>query len=56
VLYDVSSTYFEGRTCELAAFGYSRDGKPHRRQIVFGLLCTAEGCPVAVEVFAGRVS
>jgi Transposase DDE domain len=54
VLYDVSSTYFEGRTCELAAFGYSRDSKPHRPQIVFGLLCTAEGCPVAVEVFAGN--
>jgi len=54
VLYDVSSTYFEGRTCELAAFGYSRDGKPHQPQIVFGLLCTAEGCPVAVEVFAGN--
>lgn len=55
VLYDVTSTYFEGRTCELARFGYSRDGKPHRLQIVFGLLCTAEGCPVAVEVFEGDV-
>jgi hypothetical protein len=54
VLYDVTSTYFEGRTCELAQFGYNRDGKAGKLQIVFGLLCTAEGCPVAVEVFAGN--
>jgi hypothetical protein len=55
VLYDVTSTYFEGRTCPLAKLGYSRDGKRHKLQIVFGLLCTAEGCPVAVEVFEGNV-
>ena len=55
VLYDVSSTYFEGRTCPLARFGFSRDGKRGKLQIVFGLLCTLEGCPVAVEVFAGNV-
>jgi hypothetical protein len=55
VLYDVTSTYFEGRTCPLAQLGYSRDGKRHKRQIVFGLLCTPEGCPVAVEVFEGNV-
>jgi hypothetical protein len=55
VLYDVTSTYFEGRTCELARFGYNRDGKAGKLQIVFGLLCTAEGCPVAVEVFEGNV-
>jgi transposase len=55
VLYDVTSTYFEGRTCELAKFGYNRDGKRHKLQIVFGLLCTQEGCPVAVEVFEGNV-
>lgn len=55
VLYDVTSTYFEGRTCELARFGYSRDGKPDRLQIVIGLLCSANGCPVAVEVFEGNV-
>ena len=55
VLYDVTSTYFEGRTCELARFGYNRDGKAGKLQIVFGLLCTAEGCPVAVEVFAGNI-
>jgi len=51
VLYDVSSTYFEGRTCELAKFGHNRDGKSGKLQIVFGLLCTKDGCPVAIEVF-----
>jgi transposase len=55
VLYDVTSTYFEGRTCPLARFGFNRDGKRGKRQIVFGLLCTREGCPVAVEVFEGNV-
>ena len=55
VLYDVSSTYFEGRTCPLAKRGYNRDGKRHKLQIVFGLMCTAQGCPVAVEVFEGNV-
>lgn len=55
VLYDVSSTYFEGRTCELARFGYNRDGKKGKLQIVFGLLCSAQGCPVAIEVFEGNV-
>jgi transposase len=55
VLYDVTSTYFEGRTCPLAKFGYNRDGKSGKLQIVFGLLCTTEGCPVAVEVFEGNV-
>src|SRR5512134_84768 len=56
VLYDVTSSYLEGRRCELARFGYSRDGRPDRPQIVFGLLCAADGCPVAVEVFAGDVA
>lgn len=55
VLYDVTSSYFEGRTCPLAKRGYSRDGKRGKLQIVFGLMCTAEGCPVAVEVFDGNV-
>jgi transposase len=55
VLYDVTSTYFEGRTCPLARFGYNRDGKSGKLQIVFGLLCTTGGCPVAVEVFEGNV-
>src|SRR5512147_3210203 len=49
----VTSSYLEGRCCELARFGYSRDGRPDRPQIVFGLLCSADGCPVAVEVFEG---
>ena len=53
VLYDVTSTYFEGRTCPLARLGHNRDGKKGKLQIVFGLLCTHKGCPVAVEVFSG---
>jgi hypothetical protein len=56
VLYDVTSTYFEGRKCPLAKYGYSRDQKKGKLQIVFGLLCTAGGCPVAVEVFPGNTS
>src|SRR5271165_4283926 len=55
VLYDVTSTYFEGCTCPLAKSGYGRDGKRGKLQIVIGLLCMAEGCPVAVEVFEGNV-
>jgi Transposase DDE domain len=55
VLYDVTSSYLEGRRCELAQFGYSRDHRPDRPQIVFGLLCTREGCPIAVEVFEGNL-
>jgi len=55
VLYDVTSSYLEGRRCELAQFGYSRDHRSDRPQIVFGLLCTPEGCPVAVEVFEGNL-
>jgi transposase len=54
VLYDVTSTYFEGRTCPLAHLGFDRDGQRGRLQIIFGLLCTAEGCPIAVEVFDGN--
>ena len=55
-LYDVSSTYFEGRCCPLARYGYSRDGKRDKLQITFGLLTNAEGCPVAVEVFEGNTA
>ena len=55
VLYDVSSTYFEGRSCPLAELGYSRDGKRGSPQIVFGLLCDRSGRPVAVEVFGGSL-
>jgi hypothetical protein len=55
VLYDVTSTYFEGRTCQLAKLGHSRDRKRGKLQIVMGLLCTPAGCPIAVEVFEGNV-
>ena len=54
VLYDVSSTYFEGRRCPLARLGYRRGGKKGKLQIVFGVMTNAEGCPVAVEVFEGN--
>jgi transposase len=53
VLYDVSSSYLEGRCCELAQLGYNRDGKRGKLQIVYGLLCASDGCPVAIEVFEG---
>jgi transposase len=56
VLYDVTSTYFEGRHCPLARHGHSRDERPGNLQIVFGLLTNHEGCPVAVEVFEGNTS
>ena len=54
VLYDLTSTYFEGRYCPLAKLGHSRDDKSGKLQIVFGLLTNAAGCPVAVEVFEGN--
>jgi len=54
VLYDVTSTYFEGHTCPLAKLGHSRDGKKDKLQIVIGLLTNDEGCPVAIEVFEGN--
>ena len=54
VLFDVSSSFLEGRCCPLAAFGHNRDGKKGKQQITYGLLCAADGCPVAVEVFAGN--
>ena len=56
ILYDVTSSYLEGRNCPLASFGYSRDGKKGKMQIVFGMLCAADGCPVAVEVFRGNTA
>jgi transposase len=55
VLYDVSSSYFEGRTCPLAKLGYSRDGKRGTLQIIYGLLCDRPGRPIAVEVFTGEL-
>jgi transposase len=54
VLYDVSSSYMAGRCCPLAKRGYSRDGKKGTLQIVYGLLCGSDGCPVAIEVFDGN--
>jgi Transposase DDE domain len=54
VLYDVSSSYTEGRCCPLAKRGYSRDGNKGTLQIVYGLLCAPDGCPVAIEVFDGN--
>ena len=54
VLYDLTSTWLTGHCCELAARGHSRDGKRDDPQIVFGLVCTAAGVPIAVEVFAGN--
>jgi transposase len=56
VLYDVSSSYFEGRHCPLAHYGHSRDHRGDRLQIVYGLLCTRDGLPLAVEVFDGNVA
>jgi len=55
-LYDLTSTYFEGQTCPLAKFGHARDGKKGKLQIVFGLICNATGCPIAVEVFPGNTA
>src|ERR1017187_6998544 len=56
VLYDITSSYFEGQyeDSEIVAFGYNRDGKRGHEQMVIGLLCSPEGCPVAVEIFPGN--
>jgi transposase len=56
VLYDITSSYFEGayEGSELVSFGYNRDGKKGHEQVVIGLLCSAEGCPVGVELFPGK--
>jgi hypothetical protein len=56
LLYDVTSTYLEGRCCELARLGYSRDHRRDRPQLVIGLMCAANGCPVAIEVFEGNTA
>lgn len=55
VLYDLSSSYFEGRTCPLARFGHSRDHRKDRPQVQYGLLCSDEGIPVAIEVVEGNL-
>lgn len=54
VLYDLSCSYLEGRCCELGAIGYSRDGKPGKPQITYGLCCAPEGQPISIEVHAGN--
>ena len=54
LLYDVTSTYFEGRSCPLAKLGHNRDKKKGKLQIVVGLLCAPGGCPVAVEIYPGN--
>jgi transposase len=54
VLYDVSSSYFEGRCCPLAHLGHSREHRSDKLQIVYGLLCAPNGCPLAIEVFEGN--
>jgi transposase len=56
VLYDLSSSYVEGQCCELAKRGYSRDGKKGTLQIEYGLLCSSNGCPVAIEVYEGNTA
>ena len=56
ILYDVSSSFYTGTHCSLAHFGHNRDGKNGYPQIVYGLLCNADGCPIAVEVFEGNTS
>ncbi len=56
MLYDVTSSYVEGRCNALADYGYNRDRKKGKMQLVYGLLCSAEGCPVAIEVFRGNTS
>ena len=55
-LYDVTSSYFEGTQNELAAFGYNRDGKKGKKQIVVGLLCDESGKPLSIEVFPGNTN
>lgn len=55
VLHDLTSTWYEGRSCTLAKLGHSRDGRKGTPQILFGLICNAEGCPVAVEVLEGNL-
>jgi len=55
-LYDITSSYFEGETCPLAAFGYNRDGKKGKKQVVLGVICDKDGCPVWLDVFKGNTS
>ncbi len=56
VLYDLSSSYFEGTSCPLAKLGHNRDGTGHKLQVNYGLLTTSRGCPVAVSVYEGNTN
>lgn len=56
VFYDLTSTYFEGAECEISQFGYSRDRRPDKKQIILGLVVTKEGLPIAHEVFTGNTA
>lgn len=56
IFYDLTSTYFEGQSCPLAEFGYSRDHRPDARQVVLGLLVTDEGLPIAHQIYQGNIS
>lgn len=55
-LYDITSSYFEGDCCELAAFGYNRDGKRGKKQVVVGIICEERGCPIWEDVYKGNTS
>jgi len=55
-LYDITSSYFEGETCPLAEYGYNRDGKKGKKQVVLGVICDADGCPIWMDVFKGNTS
>jgi transposase len=55
-LYDITSSYFEGDCCELAAFGYNRDGKKGKKQVVGGIICEERGCPIWEDVYKGNTS
>ena len=55
-LYDITSSYFEGQTCPLGEYGYNRDGKKGKKQVVLGVICDQDGCPIWIDVFKGNTS
>jgi transposase len=55
-LYDITSSYFEGTTCPLAEYGYNRDGKKGKMQVVIGIICDERGCPIWIDVFKGNTA
>ena len=55
-LYDITSSYFEGETCPLAAYGYNRDKKKGKKQVVLGVICDEDGCPIWMDVFKGNTA